>query len=102
VSTVKPGLTPGFWSFEGVACSHTFVFQSVCCFSLAAILALGTYWIWRSGKTPALVNSGGFDLPQISFGHSLLLEVWLLRWISAPFHLTGGSFGPGELWVHDP
>jgi photosystem II CP47 chlorophyll apoprotein len=91
--TGETGVTPGFWSFEGVALAHIV---------LAGMLFLAAIWHWvywdlelfrdpRTGE-PAL------DLPKM-FGIHLFLSGLLCFGFGA-FHLTG-LWGPG-MWVSDP
>ncbi|MGB8702724.1 MAG: photosystem II chlorophyll-binding protein CP47 [Thermosynechococcaceae cyanobacterium] len=91
--TGETGVTPGFWSLEGVALAHIV---------LAGLLFLAAIWHWvywdlelfRDPQTgePAL------DLPKM-FGIHLLLSGLLCFGFGA-FHLTG-LWGPG-MWVSDP
>ena len=85
-------ISPGIWSFEGVALTHII---------LSGMLFLAAIWHWvywdldlfqdpRTGE-PAL------DLPKI-FGIHLLLSGFLCFGFGA-FHVTG-LFGPG-IWVSD-
>ncbi|MEM9944854.1 MAG: photosystem II chlorophyll-binding protein CP47 [Cyanobacteria bacterium P01_D01_bin.36] len=87
------GVSPGFWSFEGVAFAHIV---------LSGLLFLAAVWHWvywdlelfrdpRTGE-PAL------DLPKM-FGIHLFLSGLLCFGFGA-FHLTG-LWGPG-MWVSDP
>jgi len=90
--TGESSITPGIWSFEGVALTHII---------LSGLLFLAAIWHWvywdldlfqdpRTGE-PAL------DLPKI-FGIHLLLSGFLCFGFGA-FHVTG-FFGPG-IWVSD-
>ncbi len=90
--TGETAVTPGFWSFEGVALAHII---------LSGLLFLAAVWHWvywdldlfrdpRTGE-PAL------DLPKM-FGIHLFLSGLLCFGFGA-FHLTG-LWGPG-MWVSD-
>jgi photosystem II CP47 chlorophyll apoprotein len=90
--TGETAVTPGFWSFEGVALAHIV---------LSGLLFLAAVWHWvywdldlfrdpRTGE-PAL------DLPKM-FGIHLFLSGLLCFGFGA-FHLTG-LWGPG-MWVSD-
>jgi photosystem II CP47 chlorophyll apoprotein len=90
--TGETAVTPGFWSFEGVALAHIV---------LSGLLFLAAVWHWvywdldlfRDPRTsePAL------DLPKM-FGIHLFLSGLLCFGFGA-FHLTG-LWGPG-MWVSD-
>jgi photosystem II CP47 chlorophyll apoprotein len=91
--TGETGVSPGLWSFEGVAAAHI---------GLSGLLFLAAIWHWvywdlelfRDPRT----GESALDLPKM-FGIHLFLSGLLCFGFGA-FHLTG-LWGPG-MWVSDP
>ncbi len=85
-------VSPGFWSFEGVAIAHII---------LSGLLFLASIWHWSYWDLEVFqdprTGEPSLDLPKV-FGIHLLLSGILCCGFGT-FHLTG-FFGPG-IWVTD-